>query len=166
MTAQEQWRLEAINMAGKWCGFRLHGSRVRDVLGDTTPIPVIIQAEDGASLAAIKSDLATIVPGASAPDTIFRFLRVVAPSGFVSTIAQIPGVRVVSYDAPVWMRQAPTMIDPLLGTISVSAILSPTTMGTWCESSRNRLNQFLNWPILVFTTCAITRPFSMASNGP
>jgi len=103
----------------------LPGTLTRDVLGDVTPLPVIIQAEDGASLAAIKSDLATIVPGASAPDTIFRFIRVVAPSGFVSAIAQIPGVRVVSYDAPVWIRQAPTMIDPLLGKISVSAIEIP-----------------------------------------
>jgi hypothetical protein len=89
-------------------------------------IDVIVEVEDPTALKNVSTDIAALLPGKNFLPTAFgRFINVSLPVGFIDRVSSLAGVRLVSYNAPVWIRGAPTKNDPLLGTIGLSPIVVP-----------------------------------------
>lgn len=78
----------------------------------------------------VLSEIKRAVPAAKFISTSWgRYISVEVPEvADIDTIAKIPGVKTVHYDAPVWVKAelpAPKLVDPLLGEISVSKVEIP-----------------------------------------
>lgn len=89
---------------------------------------LILEAESDELVPEVESRLARL-PGVSVTGSALNFTRVVAPPGMVERIALVPGLKVVSYDAPAYIRAAPSLLDPLLGAIRLSPIEIPLGPG-------------------------------------
>ncbi|MFH1484898.1 MAG: S8 family serine peptidase [Chloroflexota bacterium] len=86
---------------------------------------LIVEVDDPQRMEAVKSTLRAI-SGVSVRQQAFNMIRVSAPSEALLVIGAIPGVT-VHYDAPVWIKGAPSFFDPLLGTVRLSQVTIPVT---------------------------------------
>lgn len=85
---------------------------------------VIVEVEEGVD-PRVVANLISPIPGTRILATSPSFIRAEIPSEALERVSSIEGVRTVSYDAPVYIKGAPSFIDPLLGTIHISAIEVP-----------------------------------------
>ena len=93
-------------------------------------LPFIVEADSTEAIQVVRQGLLGL--GLTPDDlTVGPFLLVAAPASQLNAIAALPGVRVVSYNAPVWIRQLPPIfdiVDPILGQIKLSPATMPTSL--------------------------------------
>lgn len=89
-------------------------------------IGLVVSVEDTRQIQRVRG-LISAIPGVGVGRTAFNMISVTAPPGAAAIIAQVPGVKTVSYDMPVGIRAAPSIIDPLMGRVSISSVEIPFT---------------------------------------
>lgn len=96
-------------------------------LGNPRPLPatlpVIVEIEPGASSAQVATLLRR--QGLRVEAVLPTFIKLRAPVDALDRLAELEGVRRVSYDAPVSLGSAPFHFDPLLGRIQLPAVEVP-----------------------------------------
>jgi len=89
-------------------------------------LTLLVDVEDPEKVDEVGAQLRAI-QGVSVGAPVLGVFRVTVPLAAVDVIAAIPGV-IVSYDAPVYIRTAPSRIDPLIGKISLSEVEVPFSL--------------------------------------
>ena len=85
----------------------------------------IVEVEADEQIPEVLNKL-NLLSGIGIKESSLNFIHIIAPPQLVDKIAQIPGVRVVSYNSPVYIRSSPSITDPLLGIVQLSAITIPS----------------------------------------
>jgi len=67
--------------------------------------------------------------------TAGNFINFSAPASLVSRLAELDGVRLLSYNAPVWIRTPPQIVGGLLGRITLSSVTIPSGMPAAIQSN-------------------------------
>jgi subtilisin family serine protease len=146
-----------VGKVNNWFAERLgpaqsQGLGVQNVSTPTADtLPIIIETEPDAGTVPVASALSAFLSSTPRQDTAFNMMRVVVPTDAIAGIADLSGVKMVSYDAPVWLRALPGLPglsnvpklpglpnmmggfsgkinDPILGPLELSPIAAPQGM--------------------------------------
>lgn len=113
-----------------WLTRRLQGTPAPSLLTTPSPpslpssLPVIVEMAHPEAISTLMAHL-PLLNDVTMTGNLRNFVRLVLPPSEVAEVAKLSGVKTVSYDAPMWIRRAPTWLDPLLGDISLSSVTVP-----------------------------------------
>jgi len=102
-------------------------------------IPLVIETENQEATAALRIRLGEL-RGLQGFASITNFIHIVSPTSLIDSISQIDGVKIISYNAPMWIRNTPPSItDAFLGRVELSPITIPNSPAATLFSSLFRL---------------------------